>query len=395
MEQLKEEFKAIWQSLSFAEPTPIQKQAFQPIMEGQSMMLKAPTGSGKTLAYLLPILNRIEADQTLQCLIFAPSQELVAQIHNVIETWLVNTDLKVQMLTGGANTKRQIEKLKDKPEIIVASPGRFMEICQQSRKLKLHLVTTVVFDEADYLFSDEHQNLMKNIMSRLMRDTQKIWVSATLDDHFKRYLEQLNFPVQLLNVEAEEQLIKHVYVKVNNRQKIDTLRRLAHVEGMKAFIFCEQIHEIDEIEQKLLYHQIPVAALHSQKDKFERQMAIKAFENDQAVYLITTDVASRGIDILDVPYIIHFNKPMSEEVYIHRSGRTGRMKSKGTVISLLNDQEHRDLLTLLKLSANDFEEMVVKNNQILPMSTMKSLRLPSKAHKSQKVSKKINKSRKK
>ncbi len=394
MQQLKENLQTVWKTQGFGEMTPIQTAAFDKISQGESVFIQAPTGSGKTLAYLLPLLNNIKANQTLQCLIFAPSQELVVQIHDVIEAWTRYQSITVQMLAGGANTKRQIERLKDKPEIIVATPGRFIEINQQSRKLKLHLIESVIFDEADYLFSSEHQKMMSTIISKFMRDVQKIWVSATFDDHFKEYLYKVQSQVEHLKIEETSNQVEHIIIPTPNRQKVDILRRLAHVGGMKAIIFCDQIHEIDTIEQKLLYHHIPVVSLHSQRDKFERKMAIQAFSEDKVTYLLTTDVASRGIDIDDIPYVIHFNMAANSENYTHRSGRTGRMNKSGTVISLMNDQEQRNFMQFMKDSMYTFTQKMVKNNQIIDDDLSKSednLSVNHKRNQKQKIHKKRKK----
>ena len=163
IEKMDTNFQRYWKGLRFQLPTPIQESAFEPLKEGQDVVGLSPTGTGKTLAYALPLLERIKKQDGLQLVILTPSQELGVQVGRVLTEWAALLDLKVQTIIGGASAKRQIEKLKEKPEVVVGTPGRLMELANQ-RKLKLHQVKTVVLDEADYLLQDEHMSNLRDLI---------------------------------------------------------------------------------------------------------------------------------------------------------------------------------------------------------------------------------------
>lgn len=364
------ELQDYWKEKEFQEPTPVQEQLFTEASKGGNVIAVSPTGTGKTLAYLLPILNKIEANKTLQAIVLAPSQELVMQIGEVAREWGKTVGIKTQTLIGGANIKRQIDKLKEKPELIIATPGRFIELTSKTKKIKVHLVETIVFDEADYLFKDEHKGTLATIQQSLMRDVQKVYASATIPDVLVKELQADNQEIEVIRIDSKESVsqIKHHFITVNNRNKADELKRLAQMDDMRAMVFFEQIHQIEEVAAKLIYGNVPVVVLHSDASKQEREYAIRAFKNHDVTYLLTTDVASRGMDISEVPYVIHYNRVQDSRTYTHRSGRTGRMNSEGTVISLLNQQEFNDLANILKEENITVTEKVLKNRVLIDPS---------------------------
>lgn len=366
LEKLRSELQDFWQGKGFDQPTAIQEKLVSEMIEGNSVIAISPTGTGKTLAYLLPILNKIEANQNLQAIILAPSQELAVQIADVAREWGKIVGIKTQAIIGGANIKRQIDRLKEKPELIVATPGRFQELQTKSNKLKVHTVTTIVFDEADYLLKDEHKNALNRIKQSLMRDVQLVYTSATMPEDILEELTQADDSLKLITVEkqAATDRVKHVYITVNNRDKVNELKRLSQVEDMRAMVFFEQIHQIEEVAAKLIFEKVPVVVLHSEASKMEREYAIRAFTNHDVKFLLTTDVASRGMDIDNVPYVIHYNSVDNIQTYLHRSGRTGRMNAEGSVISLLNQQEYRDLRDLLQAEDIQLTERILKHAKL-------------------------------
>lgn len=338
-----------WQTVGFNQPTPIQEKLFETLQELHSCVAIAPTGTGKTLAYLLPLFNHVEANHTLQSIILAPSQELAKQIFTVAQEWGAVFDLTVQLVIGSANIKRQIEALKLKPEIIVATPGRLVELSQQTRKLKFHQVHTVVLDEADYLLQEDQKKSIEALDKKMMKDVHHIYVSATLGEALEKLLRknQTHLPIYQV-VAADNAHVKHIPILTQNRQKVQQLKRLSQVEGMRALVFVEQTHLIETIAAKLVYEGVSVGMLHAQLSKNERQIAISAFEQRKLQFLLTTDVAARGLDISELECVIHYNRVEDLTTYIHRSGRTGRMNREGLVISLVNEQELRDLQLILK-----------------------------------------------
>lgn len=360
-ELLKTPLKELWEQKAFPAPTAIQNRVFEPLNKGESFIAISPTGTGKTLAYLLPILNKLEANKELQALVIAPSQELAKQIGTVAEEWAKPLGIKTQIILGGANFKRQQDALKDKPEIIIATPGRLLELASKSNKVKLHQVKTVVFDEADYIWHRDNRQAALDLQKKLMRDTNYVWFSATVSDELRQMMMESEGAIQLLHSDTDHQTlnIDHHYLLTQNRQKLTQLKRLAQVEDMQALVFFEQVNELESVASRLIHDDIKVGLLHGQLNKLERQTALKLFAEKKLTYLLTTDVASRGIDIANVPFVIHYNRVSDANTYLHRSGRTGRMGEYGQVISLVNEQEHRDLENILSEKQIELTERFV------------------------------------
>lgn len=360
-EVLKTPLKELWEQKAFPAPTAIQNRVFEPLNKGESFIAISPTGTGKTLAYLLPILNKLEANKELQALVIAPSQELAKQIGTVAEEWAKPLGIKTQIILGGANFKRQQDALKDKPEMIIATPGRLLELASKSNKVKLHQVKTVVFDEADYIWHRDNRQAALDLQKKLMRDTNYVWFSATVSDELRQMMMESEGAIQLLHSDTDHQTlnIEHHYLLTQNRQKLTQLKRLAQVEDMQALVFFEQVNELESVASRLIHDNIKVGLLHGQLNKLERQTALKLFAEKKLTYLLTTDVASRGIDIANVPFVIHYNRVSDANTYLHRSGRTGRMGEYGQVISLVNEQEHRDLENILSEKQIELTERFV------------------------------------
>lgn len=365
METLPQALQQLWQQKGFEAPTEIQTQIYEPLATRQSFVAISPTGTGKTLAYLLPLLSQLQPDGTLQALIIAPSQELVKQIGTVAQEWAKPLGLTVQLIVGGANFKRQQELLKDKPEVVVATVGRLNELADKSRKLKLHQVRSVIFDEADYLFDEANRQAIDALQKRLMRDVQTVWISATYAPPLENIVASQQLPLYRVQSTTATQQTTHHYILTTNRQKQTTLKRLAQIQDMQAMVFFEQVNEAEEVSAKLLYQGIRVAILHGQLSKQERELAIRLFTRDEVTYLLTTDMAARGLDIPDVPFVIHYNRVTDANTYIHRSGRTGRMGKKGCVLSLVNEQEFRDVAQLLQTASIELSERVVHAAQLI------------------------------
>lgn len=338
-------FYQYWQSLRFQLPTPIQESVFEPLKEGKDVIGLSPTGTGKTLAYALPLLEKVRKTNELQLVILAPSQELAVQVGRVVQEWASLKDLQVQTLIGSANINRQIEKLKDKPEVVVGTPGRLLELAEQ-RKLKLHQVQAVVLDEADYLLQEEHLPALRELIRKMPGQRQMAFFSATANELLDNVSAWFN--VEPLRFDASQagnlhDQTTHGYVEVPNRKRAEMLRRLGNVAGMQALVFVNAVSELDYLAEKLLYEGVPVRMLHSDYSKDQRQQALEGFRKGRVVFLLTTDLAARGLDIADLPYVIHYDLPLTLEQYLHRSGRTGRMGKEGRVLSLVTDRTLRDL----------------------------------------------------
>lgn len=343
-----------WHLEGLDQPTEIQEQLFGRVFESQSMIAISPTGSGKTLAYLLPLLSKIIPGQGLQGIVLAPSQELVMQIVNEARKWTKDMDITVQPILGSVNMKRQIEGLKRNPELIIGSTGRLLEIVRQSKKLKLQNVNYLVLDEADYLMEDEQAKAVNELLNRLDPKVNKVYVSATLTPDLQALVEKFPNQFQLIKVgNTVLDNLDHIAIMTQNRQKHQMLRRLSHIEGMQAMVFFDKVGDLEQIQLKLSHDGVKAASLHSKLHKQDREIALRDFKLGKLTYLLTTDVGARGLDIDNLPAVIHYQRISDARTYIHRSGRTGRMGKEGLVISLVNEQELRDLSKIL--SANQIE----------------------------------------
>lgn len=330
---------------SFETTMKIQEEMIPAMIEGKDIVAESPTGSGKTLAFVLPILNKVDGSKKqTQALIVAPSQELAMQIVEVIRDWTVDTDITVQQLIGGANSARQIEKLKKKPTIVVGTPGRLNELVRQG-KLKLREVQTVVLDECDQLLSREYRVVVKSFIDGAAFGRQLVVVSATVTEEIDLVAERMMVEPVTIKIKPED-LVKfgkvvHSFVKADERDKTDYLRRLAYIDGVRGLAFVNNIDQVLMKQNKLVYKDAPIVALHSDMKKDERKKALDDFRKGEARILIATDIAARGLDITGLTHVIHLDVPRTMEQYTHRSGRTGRAGADGEVMTLLSYKDEK------------------------------------------------------
>ncbi|KGR76694.1 DEAD/DEAH box helicase [Ureibacillus sinduriensis] len=330
----------------------VQDEMIPAMLEGKDIVAESPTGSGKTLAYVLPILNKVDGSKKqTQALIVAPSQELAMQIVEVIREWTAGTDITVQQLIGGANSARQIEKLKKKPTIVVGTPGRLNELAR-ANKLKLKEVQIVVLDECDQLLSREYRVTVKSFIEGAAFGRQVVVVSATITEEIKLVASRLMFEPILIEIKPEDMVqvgkVEHSFIKVDERDKTDMLRRLANIEELHGLAFVNNIDQVLMKETKLKYRDAKVVTLHSDMKKEERKKALDAFRKGEARILIATDIAARGLDIEGLTHVIHVDVPRTIEQYTHRSGRTGRAGADGEVMTLLSYKDEKDYKKLIR-----------------------------------------------
>ncbi|NLS41305.1 DEAD/DEAH box helicase [Bacillus subtilis] len=355
-----------WKASGFQKPTPVQEQAAQLIMDGKDVIAESPTGTGKTLAYALPVLERIKPDQKHpQAVILAPSRELVMQIFQVIQDWKAGSELRAASLIGGANVKKQVEKLKKHPHIIVGTPGRVFELIK-AKKLKMHEVKTIVLDETDQLVLPEHRETIKQIIKTTLRERQLLCFSATLKKETEGVLRELAQEPEVLKVQrskTEAGKVKHQYLICDQRDKVKLLQKLSRLEGMQALVFVRDIGNLSVYAEKLAYHHVELGVLHSEAKKMERAKIIAAFEDGEFPLLLATDIAARGLDIENLPYVIHADIP-DEDGYVHRSGRTGRAGKEGNVLSLVTKLEESKLKKTAKKLGVELSEAVYAGGKL-------------------------------
>ncbi|MGX7203904.1 DEAD/DEAH box helicase [Enterococcus pingfangensis] len=338
-----------WEDAGFQKPALIQAEVFIPITEGKNLVGIAPTGSGKTLAYLLPLFNQLELGKPSQLLILTSSQELAMQVVEVARKWLTGSGMKAQPLIGGANVKRQQEALKKKPEVLIGTPGRVFELIT-AKKIKAPNIKTIVFDEVDQLVQGQSLQLVQKILKATDNNTQHLYFSATADVVLAE-LNQFETDLLIVDVSKEDDSqgeVQHFYLEVSERKKVDQLRRLLNLPAFWGMVFFNQLNDMGSTEEKLLFHHLPVASLASDQAKMSRKAAIEQFKKHQVLGLMTTDLASRGLDIEALPFVINADVPLSEESYLHRAGRVGRMGNTGVVITFVTPQEKADLTKIAK-----------------------------------------------
>ncbi|KGX85551.1 DEAD/DEAH box helicase [Pontibacillus litoralis] len=339
--------QAVWDKAGFKEPTAIQREVIPYIIAGHDVMAEAPTGSGKTLAYLMPILQKIDVDKKqAQAVILASSHELAMQIHQEVQKWAEGTSIKSTTLIGGANVKRQIEKLKKKPHIIIGTPGRLLELIKQ-KKLKMHEIQTIVLDEGDQLLVPEHQQTIEQIVKSTLRDRQLLLFSATLSDSVVEKARELMVEPQMVQVKREEDNqpeVEHRYILCEVREKEATLRKVLHAINGKALVFVRDVGNLQVLAEKLAYRKVNIAVLHGDTKKQDRTQAINDFRDGHVNVLLATDVAGRGLDISGITHVIHMDIPDDLATFVHRSGRTGRLGSnEGTVLAIIAKGEEKQL----------------------------------------------------
>lgn len=338
-----------WEDAGFQKPALIQAEVFAPITERKNLVGIAPTGSGKTLAYLLPLFNQLELGKPSQLLILTSSQELAMQVVEVARKWLAGSGMKAQPLIGGANVKRQQEALKKKPEVLIGTPGRVFELIT-AKKIKAPNIKTIVFDEVDQLVQGQSLQLVQKILKAADNHTQRLYFSATADVVLAE-LNQFETDLLIVDVSKEDDSqgdVQHFYLEVSERKKVDQLRRLLNLPVFWGMVFFNQLNDMGSAEEKLLFHHLPVASLASDQAKMSRKAAIEQFKKHQVLGLLTTDLASRGLDIEALPFVINADVPLSEESYLHRAGRVGRMGNTGVVITFVTPQEKADLTKIAK-----------------------------------------------
>lgn len=332
-----------------ATPTEVQYKTIPTALKGQDIIAQSPTGTGKTLAYLLPIFAGIKPDiKAAQAVIIAPTYELASQIATVAKGLADKTE-DVALLIGGADKKRQATTLKSKPLVIVGSLGRIGDFVVE-KKLSMHHVRTLVFDEADRLFDHKNMPSIQGIIKATLRDRQILLFSATMP---KKIIEiatpLMKNPVNLTIDTLIPKNIRHFYTIIEGRKKTERLRSIIHNQPIeRALIFVNQPYHIEKTAERLNFNNIPASPLHGNKDKVARKAAIEAFRRDKIKALVASDAGSRGLDIAGLTHVVNLDLPNKEKDYIHRAGRCGRAGSAGIVISLVTEGEAQILKKMAK-----------------------------------------------
>ncbi|WP_281889253.1 DEAD/DEAH box helicase [Paenibacillus sp. YYML68] len=331
------------EELEITEPSPIQAEAIPVALQKKDIVAQSQTGTGKTLAYVLPILHHIEPTlREVQAMVLVPTRELGMQIVHTLEQLTEGTDIRVQQLIGGASIERQIDKLRTKPHIVVGTPGRVQELAAM-RKLKLTGIRTLVVDEVDQVFELGSMKEVVALLKGMLRDRQMLFFSATFPPQTQAVIDTwMNEPeyVRVNPSQRTAETLEHLYVMCEERDKIDTLRRLVRLENPKAaIVFINDTDDIGEAVHKLKYAGLSAEGLYGDSFKQERAKAMQAFRAGRFQLLVATDIAARGLDLPQVTHVFNLDPPIDADHYVHRVGRTGRMGRRGLAISIITHKQ--------------------------------------------------------
>lgn len=333
------------EKMGFKTPTAIQEKVIPLAIMNKDIIGKSETGTGKTLAYLLPIFQKIDANKReMQALILAPTHELVMQVYKTINLFSDNLDVKITSaaIIGDVNIKRQIEKLKEKPHIIVGTPGRTFDLIKK-RKISAHTIKTIVVDEADVLLDSSHIDGVKAVIKTTLKERQLLLFSATISNETITEAKKLMKTPEFITIENKTEVnsnITHYYFTCDKRDKIELLRKLVHaINPNKAIVFINKSDDIEITTAKLKYHKLKAEGIHGSNIKEDRKKVLEAFRNGKINILVASDIAARGLDIKGVTHIFNLDLPIDPINYLHRSGRCGRASTEGTAITIASPNE--------------------------------------------------------
>jgi superfamily II DNA/RNA helicase len=359
--------------LNFTSPTPVQVQAIPTVLTGKDTYINAETGSGKTLAYLLPVYQLLQLEKSAtQLLIIVPTHELALQIQRVACDLAQHGGMVVRnvLLIGGTSSERQIEKLKKKPQIVIGTPGRVVDMIERG-KLKVDQLKTLVIDEADRLLAGDSLEMLQKIIRACPKQRQMVFVSATEQPQSSEFIEQVAPSVVRLHSAdlIVNPNIDHFYIVVDQRDKLDTVRKLIHASNTpKAVVFVHRNDTAVDLAARLEHHKIVVADLHSSHDKEIRKQAMQSFSRGTARVLIASDVAARGLDIPGITHVFNLDVPGKGKDYLHRVGRSGRAGAQGVAVSILVQSEVRLVKQFEKDLGIQIREVILRGGDMFEVA---------------------------
>lgn len=328
------------QGAGYTTPTPIQSQAIQPILDGRDLLGLAQTGTGKTAAFVLPIIQRLLNGPRgkLRALILSPTRELAEQTHDAIK--LLGRQAKVRSLTvyGGVSQVPQVKGLRAGVEIVVACPGRLLDLMNQ-RVINLNSIEMLVLDEADRMFDMGFLPEIRRILAALPRERQTLLFSATMPDEIRALANGiLNNPVRV-EIDALRPLetIQHTVYPVDPEKKYEILMKvLPHSDSGQVLIFTRTKHRAKKLALQLVKAGLAATSLQGNLSQRQRQEAMDGFRRGRVRVLVATDIAARGIDVSEISHVINYDMPDTADAYTHRIGRTGRMARSGKAFTLVS-----------------------------------------------------------
>ena len=328
--------------------TPIQKEAIPPILAGCDLLGCAQTGTGKTAAFALPTLQLLSQasvpprGRRIRCLVLAPTRELASQIGESFRTYGRFTNLRQTVIYGGVGQSPQVKALQYGADIVVATPGRLLDLMNQGY-VDLRHVEILILDEADQMFDMGFIHDLKRIVAKVPRQRQTLLFSATMPHEIRQLAEQwLTNPVNVSVVPqgTTVELVKQSVYFVEKRKKPDLLIHVLKEQGAtRTLVFMKTKHGADKLVKVLSQRGVRAEAIHGNKSQAQRQRALAEFKSERLPVLVATDIAARGLDIDGVSHVINFDLPMTPESYVHRIGRTARAGAEGIAVTFCDREE--------------------------------------------------------
>jgi ATP-dependent RNA helicase RhlE len=362
-------------AMGYTAPTPIQEKSIPAILAGRDVVGSAQTGTGKTAAFVLPTLQRINAGgRRPKALIITPTRELAVQIEGVAKQASRSTQHRVAVVYGGVGYGPQASALRRGVDVVVATPGRLLDLCNQG-DCKLHEVEVLVLDEADRMLDMGFWPDVKRILDLLPSKRQNLLFSATMTPEVLRIAgDMLHDPVRV-EVAAQskpiEAITQSVY-PVNGQQKPDLLLSLIKDHDLnRVLVFTRTKHRADRVAKLLGKHGISGAAIHGNRSQSQRQQALDGFKKGRTRVLVATDIVARGIDVDGISHVINFDLPNVPEDYVHRIGRTARAGKSGIAFSLFAPEERDQLRDIEKtigavIACEDHEGFAYATDRLVP-----------------------------
>ena len=340
-------------------PTPIQMQAIPAVLSGGDLLAGAQTGTGKTAGFVLPILQLLSqrtvrgtGRRPIRTLVLTPTRELAAQIEESVRVYGKHVDLNSTVIFGGVSINPQIAQLRKGIDILVATPGRLLDHAGQ-KTIDLSQVEILVLDEADRMLDMGFIRDIRKIIALLPRQRQNLLFSATFSDEIKTLADgMLNRPalIEVARRNAPTELVDHKVMLINQQSKASLLAHLISDQSWyQVLVFTRTKHRANWLAEKLAKGGIPALAIHGNKSQNARTRALADFKDGSLQVLVATDIAARGLDIVDLPHVVNFELPNVPEDYIHRIGRTGRAGTTGEALSLVCSEELKYLADIEKL----------------------------------------------
>ena len=350
----------------YTTPTPIQRQAIPAVLKGGDLLASAQTGTGKTAGFTLPLLQRLSAGgrpgaRQVRALVLTPTRELAAQIGDNVTAYGRHLKLRSHVIFGGVGAQPQIDAVRPGLDILVATPGRLLDLHQQ-RHVDLSRVETLVLDEADRMLDMGFIHDIKKLLRLLPAKRQNLLFSATFSDEIQQLANGLLDQPTMIEVARRNttaETVDQAVYRVDREKKRDLLAHLIkRHQWYQVLVFTRTKHGANRLAEQLDKQDIPAMAIHGNKSQSARTRALAAFKDGSLQVLVATDIAARGLDISELPHVVNFELPNVAEDYVHRIGRTGRAGSEGQAISLVCVDEHGLLRNIEKLIKRDLPKHI-------------------------------------